>query len=123
MTDKEQLYETLGELIYVIAKSDGEIQIEERTAMENLLKNHKWAKEIKWSFNYEESKQPSIDDLYKKVITVCHRIGPSPLYNEFIEAMKTIAEASNGIDNNETKVISSFSADLIERFKKDIEKI
>jgi len=123
MSDTEKLYDTFGELLYVIAKSDGIIQAEEREALAEMLKEHHWANEIKWSFKYEENKENPIEELYGKVIAVCHRIGPSPIYNEFIEGMKTIAEASNGIEESESKKINSFSQDLIERFKKDIDRI
>ena len=40
MTDKEKLYETLGELLYAIAKADGVIQAEEKEALEKMFKNH-----------------------------------------------------------------------------------
>ena len=123
MTDTEKLYETLGELLYVVAKSDGVIQEEEKAALENLLGKHPWAKEINWSFNYEVSKEKSIEDVYEKAIAVCHRIGPSPLYTEFIDAMNIIAQANNGIDAHESELINSFSADLIERFKNDIKSL
>ena len=123
MTDEEKLYETFGELLYVIAKADGVIQDEEKNTLEDLLNNHKWAEQINWSFNYEVAKGKPIEELYKKVITVCHRIGPSPIYNEFIKGMNTIAEASNGIEKAESDKISSFSKDLIERFKRDLDNI
>ncbi len=123
MTDQEKLYETLGELLYVIAKADGVIQVEEREAIQELLKGHSWANDIQWSFNYEESKQPSIEELYDKVIIACHRVGPSPIYTEFISSMNSIASASNGVDKNEDGLITSFSSDLIARFSKDIEKL
>ncbi len=123
MSDKEKLYETMGELLYVVAMSDGVIQEEEKTTMQELLKGHDWVNEIEWSFNYEASKERNIDDLYAKVIAVCHRIGPSPIYNEFIGAIKAVAEASNGIDKKEEEIINSFSADLIQRFQNDLEKL
>ena len=121
MTEKEKLYETLGELLFVVAKADGVIQVEEKEALDQLLANHSSGKEIKWSFNYEVNKNNSIEETYKKVIDFCKHYGPAPEYNEFISAMKTIAHASNGIDASESKVINSFSNDLIERFKKDLE--
>lgn len=123
MTDTEKLYETLGELLYVVAKADGIIQDSERDALKTMLKNHKWAKEINWSFNYEDSKQNSVQDAYDKVISVCTRIGPSPIYKEFIESMELIATADANIDKTETTIMDSFSKDLIERFKKDISNI
>lgn len=121
MTDQEKLYETLGELLFVIAKADGVIQDEERGALTKLLKNHSWARDIEWSFNYEESKQPSIEELYDKVIIACHRIGPSLIYTEFISSMNAIADASSGVDEDEDGIIKSFSADLIKRFSEDID--
>ena len=123
MTEKEKLYETLGELLYVVAKSDGVIQDAEREALQNMLKGYDWAEQIEWSFNYEESIDADIDDLYKKVISICHRLGPSPEYVEFIEAMKTIAAAADGIDEAESRVMDSFSKDLIARFQHDIENM
>ena len=61
MTEKEKLYEVLGELLYVIAKTDGVIQNEEREALRLLLKDHSWAADVNWSFNYEESKNSSVE--------------------------------------------------------------
>ncbi len=121
MTDEQKLYETMGELLYVIAKADGVIQEEENAALKELLKGHKWAEQIEWSFNYEVSKEPSVNELYDKVIAVCHRIGPSPIYNEFVSSMEAIANANEDMDDEEAHKIASFSADLIERFKKDLE--
>ena len=120
MVNKEKLYETLGELLYVVAMADGVIQEEEKKALEEIVENHKWAKDISWSFKYEENKKNDIDYLYRKVIDSCYELGPQPEYNEFLVAMIKIAEASQDIDANESKIINSFSKDLIEKFKKDI---
>ncbi len=123
MSEIEKLYETLGELIFVIAKADGLIRDEERDAIKDLLKGHTWAEQINWSFNYEESKNSSIEETYNKVINFCHSYGPTPEYNEFIEVMNIVAEASQGIDEQESKIINSFSKDLIARFQRDLEAI
>ena len=37
MTDTEKLYETMGELLYVLAKADGVIQEEEVNKLNELL--------------------------------------------------------------------------------------
>lgn len=123
MTDKEKLYETLGELIYVIAMADGEIQPEERDEINMILSTHNWGSDIRWSFNYEAKKEQEIDEIYNKVINYCHSYGPSPIYNEFIKVITEVAAASDGIDANESKIIDSFSKDLKERFINDIEKL
>ncbi|MEL7003723.1 MAG: TerB family tellurite resistance protein [Bacteroidota bacterium] len=121
MTEEEKLYETLGELLYAVAKADGVIQDEEKAAMNNLLKGHPWEKQINWSFEYEASKEPTVEEIYTKVISYCQHYGPAPQYDEFINAMKIIAEASGGMDDSESKIIESFSSDLIKKFMRDIE--
>lgn len=122
MTKQEKLYEVLGELLYAIAKADGIIQPEEKDALNELLQKHSWASEIKWSFNYEEGKNTSVEETYEKVINFCHGYGPTPIYEEFIDAMKFIANASDGIDQNESNIIHSFSKDLIARFQRDLDR-
>jgi len=122
MTEKEKLYETLGELLYVVAKADGVIQEEEKETLEKLFKYHAWASEIKWSFYYESKKESPVEETYNKVINFCHAYGPAAEYNEFIDAMKDIAEASSGIDNEEETRIGLFSKDLIARFQKDLDR-
>ncbi len=120
---KAKLYETLGELLYAVAKADGIVQNEEKAALTDLLKGHEWAKEIQWSFDYEASKNAEPEDLYNKVISYCHSLGPSPEYKEFIRSMQAIAEAANGVDRRESRMIHSFSKDLVERFLRDLEKL
>lgn len=123
MKKKERLYEALGELIYAVAKADGLIQKEETSKLEEILKDHPWASAIKWSFEYEVSKNHSLQDVYQKAINHCQNYGPAPEYIEFIDVITKVAEASSGIDRKEQRMISSFSTDLIERFKKDISTI
>ena len=122
MSEKEKLYETLGELLYAVAKSDGVIQEEETEALKKLFENHPWGKEIMWSFNYEDNKASTVDEVYNKVISYCHSIGATPEFEEFKSAMNTIAQAADGVDAKEDKIITSFSKDLIIRFQKDLEK-
>lgn len=123
MKKEEKLYEVLGELLYAVATADGVIQVEEREALQNLFNNHEYGDEVKWSFEYEESKNSSLEETYKKVINFCHGYGATPIYREFIEAMEIIAKAADGGDQEETAVINSFSTDLIKRFQKDADEL
>lgn len=122
MKDKEKLYETLGELLYAIAIADGVIQPEETERLNEIVKNHPMGSTIKWSFDYEDSKLNSLNDTYNKVISYCHSYGPAPEYDEFLELIAIVADASNGIDHHEELVISNFGQHLIERFKADLAK-
>ncbi len=123
MVSRERLYQTFGELLYVIAMSDGVIQKEEVETLEDILKGHPKGKDIKWSFDYESEQQSDIDTLYKKVIEVFSDNGPDQEYDFMIYALTKIAEASQGVTRQEEKVINNFSKDLLERFIKDIENI
>ncbi len=123
MVSRDRLYQTFGELLYVIAMSDGVIQKKEVETLEDILKGHPKAKEIKWSFDYENENQNDVETLYKKIIEVFSDNGPDQEYEFMMYALAKIADASEGMDPKEEKMITNFSKDLLERFKKDIEKI
>lgn len=123
MKKEEKLYETLGELLYAVAIADGIIQVEEKNALQYFFRNHNYQDAIKWSFEYEEEKNTSLEESYQKAIAYCHAYGPSPVYPDFIEAMKIIAKAADGIHEKETEIINSFSNDLSERFKRDADAV
>jgi len=123
MISRDRLHQTFGELLYVVAKSDGFIQDEEVKALEDILMGHPKSKDIKWSFHYENDRQSDIESLYKKVIQVFSDNGPDEEYEFMIYALTKVAEASKGGDRAENHIIDSFSKDLVERFKKDIEDI
>ncbi|TSE06337.1 TerB family tellurite resistance protein [Aquimarina algiphila] len=123
MVSRDRLYQTFGELLYVIAMSDGVIQKEEVETLEEILKGHPKGAVIKWSFDYENKNQNDIETLYKKVIEVFSDNGPDEEYDFMLYALAKIADASEGMNSKEEKVITNFSRDLLERFKNDIEKI
>jgi len=116
MNMEDELYNAFGELIYILVCADGEIQQEELDTLDTILKDHHWAKDIQWSFNYERDKENNLDELYKKVIYKCFDIGPHPEYRYMIEVLEKIAESSLGKDEDEAKIIQDFEDDLIEHF-------
>ncbi|WP_299453411.1 TerB family tellurite resistance protein [uncultured Microscilla sp.] len=122
MVNKEQLYDAFGELIYAVAKADGLIQAEEQRMLENILTAHPWASQIRWSFDYESKKGMNPEDSYKKALDIFKEHGPDPDYVYLLDVLKKVAEASDGIDANEQKVIDSFQSDLYKRFVKDAEE-
>lgn len=123
MVSKDRLYQTFGELLYVLAMSDGVIQKEEVETLEKILKSHPKGEEIKWSFAYEADNQNDIEALYKKVIEVFSDNGPDEEYEFMIHTLTKVAEASDGIVRNEKKIIHNLSYELLKRFKEDIENI
>ncbi len=123
MADKDRLYDAIGELAYAIAKADGLIDGDEIGKLTEILEQHPWASNIKWSFNYEWLRDEPAEEIYKKAINRCMDYGPTKEYDEILDLLNQIAAASNGVDESEQKMIDSFSNDLIKKFQKDVERI
>ncbi len=119
--NKVQVYDAFGELLFLLAQSDGQIQQVELDMIDELLKAHPWSEEIKWSFDYEVKKGNDLEDLFKKVLYACHDYGPDPEYQFMIDVLEKVAEASAGIDEKERALIEKFKEDLTALFKKDLE--
>lgn len=123
MTKKEQLYEAFGELVYVLAMADGTIQPEELQQVKQILEQHPQGADIQWSFDYEARQQRPVEDVYQKVIDACQAVGPDPEYPYLIDLLEKVAAVYAGKSQEEDKVITGFTADLLERFRRDVEAI
>ena len=117
--NKEKLYEAFGELIYVVAMADGNIQDEEVAALKKLVSEHPLGADIKWSFDYEAKNEANVKDTYQKVLNTCQAFGPTEDYLLLIDLLEKVAAASAGIEEKEQQVINDFQTDLIARFKND----
>jgi tellurite resistance protein len=113
---KEKLYDALGELIYAVAKADGLIQPSETKKLHELLLAHPWAREIQWSFDYENRKKVTVEEAYEKALETCKNYGPSEEYAFLFEVLRSVAQASHGIDAKERSVIRRFKRELREHF-------
>lgn len=122
MIKRERLYDAFGELIYAIAMADGSIQSEEVEALESILSQHPWAKQIEWSFNYENEKHHTVDQAYKNAIEVCIQNGPDPEYKYLLDVMVFVADSFGGIVPQEKELIDKFKADFRYRFINDMKK-
>ncbi len=123
MGNPEKIYEAFGELLYVVAMADGEIQDSELKVIKEELADYKFGEQVLWSFNYEKEKKNPLEDTYKKVITCCEAHGPEKEYQYLIELLEKMSKASAGMDDNEAKAISSFRADLIKKFREATDRI
>ena len=123
MVTKEKLYEAFGELIYAVAKADGLVQGEEVEALQQVLKSHSWAADIIWSFNYERGKDHPVEQTYRKAIDIFGEYGPAEEYAQFTSILEAVAAASQGITEEERKLIGQFHEDLTHKFKADLERI
>ncbi len=121
MIKRERLYDAFGELLYAIAMADGEVQKEEIRVIEGILNKHLWAKEIKWSFDYEKYKNHSLEEAYSKAISVCKENGPDPEYKYLLDLMRVVADAFDGTVSQEEHIINRFKGDLHDEFLKQLQ--
>lgn len=121
MVTQVELYDAFGELIYALAKADGVIQGEEVKALEEIVEGHPWASEITWSFNYEKKKDKTLLEAYEKALMICQEYGPSPDYPFLFEVLDKVAEAADGVHDQEQNIIDNFKKALMEKFHDDVE--
>lgn len=116
MVSKTRLYDAYGELIYAVAIADGHVQEEEIETIQQILEGHSWAQEVKWSFDYELKKGNSLKDTYLKALDTLKENGPHREYAYLIEILEKVAQASDGVQKKEGRVISIFQKSLRAHF-------
>ena len=114
--DKDKLYDALGELMYAVTKADGEVQASEIARLKELLAQHPWSAAIQWSFDYENTRNITLEEAYAKALQTCQEYGPSEEYVFLFEVLDAIAAASQGKDINEMTVIERFKKELRTHF-------
>lgn len=122
MVSKTRLYDAFGELIYSVAIADGMIQKEEVNTLEEILEGHPWAKEIKWSFDYERKKNHTLRDTYLKALDTLKENGPHPEYRYLIEVLEKVAESADGFSKTEGVIISNMQKSLKAHFMEFLEE-
>jgi uncharacterized tellurite resistance protein B-like protein len=116
MKSRARLYDAFGELIYTVSLADGMIQPEELDKIHEVLMNHPWGQEIKWSFNYEARKKNNPKEAYEKALQVLKEHGPDEEYVFLVDILEQIAEASNGIVPEERRVLNQVQDNLRGQF-------
>ena len=109
---KTQLYDAFGELFYVIAMADGQVQTEEIQKIEALLQSHEAAQAIGWSFRHELKNQHSVEEAYAKALDVCKFYGQTEEYTFLLDALLQIAQASQGLSTEERQLLGKFEGEL-----------
>ncbi len=123
MNPIENLHYAIGEIAYAIARSDGEVQKEERIKFKNIVEAELRCKDYDFDiseiiFNILNKDKTSTSDAYdwsiKQIKTNSHYLSPK-LKETFIKVLEKIAKAFPPVTKEENK--------LIDRFKKDIEPL
>lgn len=117
MVQRQQLYTAFGQLIYALARADGEVQQEELEQINKLLITHQWSNDILWSFNTEYSKKALSDTTLTKSIAIFREYGPYYEYPYFFHVIEEIAKAYNGIVKEEQQVLDELREVLLVELK------
>ena len=119
MIGKQSIYYALGILAYAVAKSDGEIQIEERVKLDEIIQRElgfnldfQYAEIIfqlleKEDSNYESVYSWAIEELKKGRHVINETIKV-----QLVKVLQEIAEAFGPVTNEELKIITQFKKDL-----------
>lgn len=123
MTPLENLHYAIGELAYVIALADGEIQPEERTKFHEIVSSELKREDYDFDisdiiFTLMDRKRAShdLETTYTWVVNEIklngHYLSPG-LKRTFIRVMEKIAEAYPPVTVEEKTIIERFKADIV----------
>ncbi|MFY0626555.1 MAG: hypothetical protein JXR07_09680 [Reichenbachiella sp.] len=109
---EEEVLDTFGKIIYAIAKSDGEVQDEEVEVIRKVIDNHEWAQELELSFAVEKELDMDYDEVFEDAMRVFASYDVKAHYDDFLDLLEKIAEAHDGVVNEERELIDRFKQRL-----------
>lgn len=109
-----KLQEAFGRVVYAIAKIDGEVQQIEIDVFKDLIEHHPWGQQISDVFYQETEMNNDPNIIFLKAMKVFRAHGPSEHYPFFINLLEKIAQAHDGIIDEEQKMINRFKEGLLE---------
>ncbi|MCV9385864.1 hypothetical protein [Reichenbachiella ulvae] len=110
--DKE-LLDTFGKILYAVAKSDGEVQEEELAVVRKVIDDHEWAQELELSFEVERELDSDADGIFEEAMSVFCRYDVRSHYEQFIDLLEKVAEAHDGVVQEEKVLIDKFKTHLL----------
>lgn len=117
MVQRQELYAAFGQLIYTLAKADGEVQQEELEKINKLLVAHQWSNDILWAFNRECAQKTTCDTTLAKSVAIFREYGPYYEYPYFFHVMEEVAKAYDGIVKEEQKLLDKLRDVLLVELK------
>jgi hypothetical protein len=117
MFEKRDLYRAIGELAYVIAKSDG-LKLEERKAFYDIIEKElsfeSWAAQSRFDVMDEET-NPTMEHAYNDAMNEFRRhkhLVDDALVAKALNVFRAVASACNGTSEVEAFIINRFEHDI-----------
>ena len=116
---KQSIYYALGILAYAVAKSDGEIQYEEREKLSEIIKRElehnldfQYAEIIFQLLEKEDSKYENVYNWALEELNKGRHFLTTEIRNQMIEVLQDIANAFGTVTIEESNIIEQFKKDL-----------
>lgn len=98
-----------GKILYALAMADGEVQQEELDELEKIVQEDEWAREIKLSFDSAMELEMDPQIVFFKNVRIFQTLSKDEHMPYFLDLMRRIAEAYDGIVPEEHDLILKFS--------------
>ena len=100
--------EVFGKILYAVAMADGKVQQEELDELKKIVMEDEWAKEIELSFDEALDLRMDPKIVFYKNIRIFNTLQTEEYMPYFINLMKRIAMAYDGIVPEEKALIMEF---------------
>jgi hypothetical protein len=116
--EKREIYRSIAEMAYVIAKADRGLSAEERIAFQRIIKEEldydSWAAQSRFEL-LDEVIEPSIEKVYNEAIHDLRKYKHhfnDELRQKTLRVIQRVAEACSGFSDKEAFIIDRFKKDL-----------
>jgi uncharacterized tellurite resistance protein B-like protein len=116
--EKREIFRSIAEMAYVIAKADRGLSVEERNAFNKIIEEEldyeSWAAQSRFEL-LDEVVQPSIDTAYNEAMhdfkKYKQHLTPE-LKEKTLKVMRKVAEACSGFSEKEKIIMDRFQKDI-----------
>jgi hypothetical protein len=116
--EKREIYRSIAEMAYVIAKADRGLSAEERIAFQRIIQEEldydSWAAQSRFEL-LDEVIEPSIEKVYNEAIHDLRKYKDhfnDELRQKTLRVIQRLAEACSGFSDKEAFIIDRFKKDL-----------
>ncbi len=117
--NEEPLYDTFGELLCALVRTEKGISSQVTNAIQTILKPYEWGEQVFWSFTYESKHNRSVQEAYERALDAFADFGPSDKYAIFLEILSRVAHRYAHTDYQK-RLPEKFAGELLEKMQGDI---
>jgi hypothetical protein len=112
---KEKVYDAFAELIYTVVMADGLVKEPEKSAIENIVKDHPIAQNIQRYFDSNMTNN-SVAQSFLHALEVCRENGQDSEYPFLIRIVEEISKVSEGLNGDDDGLLTEFVSNFKRKF-------